>query len=144
MFFNLILHRPKIVRIFGIHSCHSLEALYWCKIMYKQLKSFQLSRNYKPYNRIFHDDNKMLLSVSMTTLGYEKTEFGTWGWNLEKLQYGLKAPNPHIVAWWYFKLNCHQNLQEHDNFIHLYQTKILIEKISFDIKVLILLSSFIF
>ena len=56
----------------------------------------------------------------------------------------LKAPNPHIVAWWYFKINCHQSIQEHDSFIHVYQTKILIEKINFDIKVLILLSSFMF
>ena len=29
----------------------------------------------------------------------------------------FKAPNPHIVAWWYFKINCHQNIQEHDSLL---------------------------
>ena len=48
----------------------------------------------------------------------------------------IKAPNPHIVAWLYFEINRHENIQEHDIFIHLYQTIIiLIETISFDIKV---------
>ena len=50
------------------------------------------------------------------------------------LTYIFKATIPHILAW------VHQNIKLHPSFIYLYQTRILIQNISLNIKLSILLS----
>ena len=56
----------------------------------------------------------------------------------------LKAAIPHMLAWLYFKMNCHQNIKLHHSFIYLYQTRIVIHNTSLNINILRLLSSYIF
>ena len=58
--------------------------------------------------------------------------------------FNFKATIPHMLAWVYFKMHCHQNIKLNHSFIYLYQTRILIHYTSLNIKVLTLLSSYIF